>query len=111
MSAEAQRSIPIACTLEADAVPDRSARWRALLDEGRSRSALDGGGVRVELDADVDLHAVVDLVAAEQQCCAFFAFSLTVDDRGVGLEVRAPAEAQELVVSLFAPMLEGQRPS
>ena len=30
------------------------------------------------------------LVAAEQACCPFFSFALTVDARGVGLEVSAP---------------------
>ena len=33
------------------------------------------------------------LVAAEQDCCQFLRFAITVDTRGVGLEVRGPADA------------------
>jgi len=32
---------------------------------------------------------------------AFFSFAVTVDQRGVGLEVRAPDGADEIVTSLF----------
>jgi hypothetical protein len=39
--------------------------------------------------------------AAEQDCCQFFEFAITVDRRGVALEVRAAAEAQPIVESLF----------
>jgi hypothetical protein len=40
-------------------------------------------------------------MAAEQSCCSFFSFALTVDDRGVALEVRAPQDAAELVTAVF----------
>ncbi|MFM2071566.1 MAG: hypothetical protein RLZZ623_1829, partial [Actinomycetota bacterium] len=41
------------------------------------------------------------LVAAEQHCCQFFTFAITVDGRGVGLEVRCPAAALPVLESLF----------
>ena len=44
---------------------------------------------------------LVRLVVAEQECCSFFSFSVTVDGRGIGLEVDAPAEARELVTQLL----------
>ncbi len=34
-------------------------------------------------------------------CCAFFSFAITVDGRGLALEIRAPADAEDLVVALF----------
>ena len=40
-------------------------------------------------------------VAAEQDCCQFFRFAITVDTRGVALDVRAPADAFEIVESMF----------
>lgn len=41
------------------------------------------------------------MAAAEQDCCRFFAFSVTVDSRGLALEVRAPADADDVVTTLF----------
>jgi hypothetical protein len=91
----------IACTLDAEAVPDRLRDWEAILSTSGERTALDDGGLRVELDADVDLAEVARLVVAEQRCCAFFSFAITADERGIGLEVWAPGDAGEIVASLF----------
>lgn len=91
----------IACTLDAGALPDRLRDWEAILRTSGERTALDAGGLRVELDSDVDLVEVARLVIAEQRCCAFFSFAITADERGIGLEVRAPEGADEIVASLF----------
>ena len=92
---------PIACSLESTAVPARLAEWQGLLSVARRRVGIDGG-LRIEFDPRFDPTELARLVAAEQQCCAFFTFAITVDGRGVGLEVRAPEEAAHLVDSLFA---------
>ena len=93
--------IPIACTLEPAAVTDRLSDWAGILAHGRDRSRLDDGAVRVQLDDTVPLDELAKLVQAEQHCCAFFSFAITVDGRGVGLEVRAPEEADEILIALF----------
>ena len=41
------------------------------------------------------------LVTAEQTCCRFFEFAITVDGRGLALEIRAPAAGQAAVRALF----------
>lgn len=92
---------PIACTLDVGAVPERLAQWRAILDQAGARTAADDGALRVELDADIALGELARLVAAEQRCCAFLSFAITVDARGVGLEVRAPQGATDIVAALF----------
>ena len=91
----------IACTLEPGAMPDRIADWNEVLAHARSRSTTDDGGLRVELDNDVPLAELVTLVSAEQACCAFFSFAITIDQRGVALEVHAPDGADAIVASLF----------
>jgi MerR family transcriptional regulator, copper efflux regulator len=93
--------LPIACTLEPGAMPNRLADWRAILDQALARTIAADGALRVELDDDLDLDELARLVAAEQHCCAFFSFAITVDARGIGLEVRAPAGAADIVTSLF----------
>lgn len=92
---------PIACTLDAGAMPDRVAEWQALLDEATTRERTTDGALRVTFASDTSLPELARLVAAEQTCCAFFSFRITVDQRGVGLEVRAPAGADEIVTALF----------
>ncbi len=92
---------PIACTLEPDAMPDRLAGWQIILEHARSRSTASDGTLRVELDPATDLGELARLVAAEQHCCAFFSFAITVDHRGTALQVGAPAGAEEIVASMF----------
>jgi len=91
---------PVACTLDAAQLPERLQEWRDVLAHAVGRVDIDGG-IRLQLDASTPLDRLALLVRAEQACCAFFAFAITVDDRGVGLEVRAPVEALSIVDSLF----------
>jgi MerR family transcriptional regulator, copper efflux regulator len=92
---------PIACTLDASAMPDRVAQWQSALGQVRTRSSTPDGRLRIEFVPGVDASALVELVEAEQHCCAFFSFSMTFDSRGVGLEVGAPESAAELVDTVF----------
>jgi hypothetical protein len=75
--------------------------WHALLGFVTRRRRLPDGGVRLELSPDAPLGELTGLMVAEQGCCSFFAFRLTVDERGAALEVRAPAEAEDLVTAVF----------
>ena len=78
----------------------RVSDWQALLTHVNGREAIDGG-VRATLDASTPLNELIRLVAAEQDCCQFFNFAITVDTRGVALEVRAPDDALPIVHTLF----------
>ena len=91
----------IACTLPAAQMTDRMDDWQALLVyvTGRDRSA--DGGLRLTLYQDVPLDELIRLAAAEQGCCAFLSFALTIDHRGIALEVRAPDETADLVTAVF----------
>jgi hypothetical protein len=82
-------------------MPERLAEWSSLLDHAASRERADDGALRVSFAGDVPLTELAQLVAAEQACCQFFSFAITVDQRGVGLEVRAPDSAEEIVTALF----------
>jgi hypothetical protein len=92
---------PIACMLDPTAMPDRLAEWRAILDQARSQSVTDDGVTRIEFGDAVVLAELVELVAVEQRCCSFLSFAVTVDGRGVGLEVRAPDGAAGVVAAVF----------
>ena len=92
--------VPIACSLEPEEMPGRLQEWRDLLAAGVTRTPLEGG-VRVEFGADAPLGQIARLVAAEHDCCRFFSFAVTADHRGVGLEVTAPDDGQELLATVF----------
>jgi MerR family transcriptional regulator, copper efflux regulator len=91
---------PIACSLSATDVKGRVDEWRRLLQHTTTREPVDGG-LRMTFDAGAPLGEVMRLAAAEQDCCRFFDFAITIDGRGVALEVRAPEDAAALVGSLF----------
>ena len=47
------------------------------------------------------MEDLVRLARAEQGCCGFLAFTITIDHRGIALEVRAPAGAEDVVIAMF----------
>ena len=92
--------VPIACTLEPGAMPDRLAEWASVLRRRPDARPIEGG-LRIELGPDVDLGDLGRLIGAEQHCCAFLQFTLTVDADGIVLEVRAPELAADIITDLF----------
>lgn len=96
----AAREPAIACTLSAGSMEGRIADWQSLLAHVERREPIDGG-VRSVFAPSVPIGDLMRLVAAEQDCCQFFEFAITVDTRGVALEVRAPDDAAEIVASMF----------
>jgi hypothetical protein len=73
--------------------------WNELLSHVARRERIDSG---VRCVFARRCHGdLIRLVAAEQDCCQFFRFAITVDARGVALEVRSPADAQSIVESMF----------
>ena len=88
--------VPIACTLRPDALRGQLDDWQALLSHASRRAELDDG-VRVELEPSAPLDELMRVVAAEQNCCQFLRFAITVDTRGVALEVRGPDDARPII--------------
>jgi hypothetical protein len=101
-----REEIPIVCTLATDDVPARADDWERLLARVTTREAIDGG-LRLQFDAGTPVDEIARLAVAENGCCSFFAFALTVDDRGHALEVRAPAAAQPVLHALFGDATAG----
>ena len=98
--ASAPVEVPIACALEPGAMPDRLSEWAAVLAAATGRMPVEGG-MRIDFGAEVDLGELGRLVGAEQHCCAFFSFTLSVDATGTALEVRAPDVAAAMITDLF----------
>jgi len=101
VSAVGERTIPIACTLEPEQMPERMDQWQRLAAHVVTRATTDDG-VRLTFDGAVTAAEVAELAAQEQACCAFFRFAIHIDANGVALEVGAPSDARKLV-ELFFP--------
>ena len=92
--------VPIACSLSGTDVAARVEDWSRVLSQVAHRLPLPGGA-RLELTDRTQLSALATLVEAEQTCCPFFSFAITVDDRGLALEVTAPTDGQDLLATVF----------
>ncbi len=92
--------VAIACTLNVTKMPRRIADWRSVLDFAERRQPIDGGA-RVTFSDSVPLTDLVSVVTAEQQCCRFFSFAITIDERGLALEIRTPDEGREVLERLL----------
>jgi len=99
---------PIACTLAAGSMRTRYEEWMSLLGtDVTSRTAIDGG-LRLDLAPTADVGEIARLAVAEQDCCRFFSFAVTIDGRGVGLEVTAPDDGRAVLTELFGVSPPGE---
>jgi DNA-binding transcriptional MerR regulator len=96
--------VPIACTLPSEAMGERTREWRRLLDAATTIEHAPRR-VRVRFDRDVELGPIVTLTDAEQRCCRFFTFTLTIGDDSVTLDIEAPPEAIAMLDELLVTNL------
>ena len=92
----------IACTLAPDRIGDRLAAWQSFLSSAFARTPIRGGS-RVRFGRDVDVSALATLIVAEQDCCQFFTFALTISTDEVALDITGPADARTAIAELFGP--------
>lgn len=88
----------LACDLVADGgdVHDRIGLWQQVLARVERRDPLRDNpeGLALRFPFDVDLAGTLGrLAAAEYRCCSFGSYTLVVDDIGLRLEIRMPADA------------------
>jgi len=91
---------PVACTLVSESMVGRLDEWQRMLVHVERREPI-GHGIRATLHPAAPLDELVRLTTAEQDCCRFFSFAITVDTRGVAFEVTAPDDAQPVLHALF----------
>lgn len=97
---ERWRDAPVACSLTRDDLADRAEQWHHVLADATHREIPDG----VQLTLPIQrLNEVAELAVVEQACCPFFDFRLHLDGPDLHLQVRAPANAYDLLTALFNP--------
>ena len=93
--------LPVACSLEAEALGDRIAEWRAL-PLIAAEPAPDGVRARVRRAGDAEAR-LAQLVAAERDCCGFADWQVIAEGDELVLDVRSGAPAGAAAVrELFA---------
>ncbi|MFF3444646.1 hypothetical protein [Streptosporangium sp. NPDC002721] len=97
-----QEWVPSACTLPTAEQPLRVAEFDALFaDAVQAITRPERTRLRLELVFSPG-HAAraAELTARENGCCSFFAFTLTIADAGLALEVAVPTEQAEVLDAL-----------
>lgn len=77
----------------------RIATWQAPLSTATRGTVPSGLWLRFPPPAP--LARVTQLAEAEQECCGFFTFTITIDTQGVTLEVTTPADGQKMLQHVF----------
>lgn len=93
--------VTISCSLSAAEVPSRVRAWEDVLTHVVNREWTGTDGLRLTFADTIDLSELASLVSAEQGCCAFFDFAITVDNRGVALEVGTPPDGRDVLIALY----------
>jgi MerR family transcriptional regulator, copper efflux regulator len=93
---------PVACTLGGDGMKARAQMWRAVTAAAlRTRSAT-STGVRLEFDPDLETaHTLLDLVAAERDCCAWATWTLTSSAEAIVVAAQADQSAAPMLHAMF----------
>jgi hypothetical protein len=91
---------PIACTLGPDDLTARLDRIAQLARQHLLAQRQDGAALQLLYSADAAAE-LKDIVALEQQCCAFLKFELAERAKVVELTITAPTEAGEFAGLLF----------
>ncbi len=97
--------LPAACTLGPEDGAERLRRWHALTDRAAPTARRVAHQLEVRFPPGPGVHAELEaLAAAEQQCCAFLVWTVTVDSGQPVLHVTAPPDQPDdidAIASLF----------
>ncbi|MFF0795095.1 heavy metal-responsive transcriptional regulator [Streptomyces spiralis] len=101
LEAEPWRDAPVACTLDGAELGERTEQWQQLCAKATDREEIPDG-LRLSFPPGAEMAGeLAALAAAEQDCCAFFDFTLHLTPTILQLEVRAPESAAGMLADLF----------
>ncbi len=96
-----QQGKAVACHLAGEDMADREQEWRALGASALQARTFTPTGLRLEFEPDRETaQALIDLLAAERECCGWASWSLTSTASAVVIEV----EAEDLAVPVLHAM-------
>jgi hypothetical protein len=97
------KELPIACSLDAAALADRTERWRALAQSAMIAAESTPTGARQRYRAADGVETELrELIELEGRCCAFLDLRLDTSGHELVLEVTGPPEAKEIIAAFAA---------
>jgi hypothetical protein len=100
--------MPIACNLTADQMPQRITDASQLGREGLLDVSTDGPRAELRFKTDAQTRAGIEqFIAAESECCPFFAFELAEESAAVVLAIEAPEEGAWALRGVVAGIVSG----
>ncbi len=98
----AEDAAAIACSLPAAEFRDRTAAWQAIMRGALQSKATLPQGVRLSFRPDHQTaHRLLDLTAAERDCCAWATWNLTTSTDATVVEVTADGHGAETLQTMF----------
>ena len=90
--------IPVACTLSAGEVVDRTGEWRHFFASSIESAQIEQSHLRLRLKHSTEvLPIAVDLAQREIECCAFFEFSIVLRSDSYWLIMGVPHGAEGML--------------
>ena len=104
-------TVPIACTLTADAMVDRLAEWRGVFSGMVEKVERHDNQATLTLSRGREaLLTVIDLAEREKACCSFFELSIQLEGFDARLHVEVPVEADQILTDLLSLLPEALQP-
>ena len=101
-------AVPVACALTRAGLAVQSARWQRLAARALTNRSDTADGVRLTFRPGADVEADLrELVAIEQECCAWAEWTLETGNQQVVLSVRATGAGTDALHHMFT----GLRPA
>jgi hypothetical protein len=98
----AEDAAAVTCSLPAAEVRDRTAAWQAIIRSALQHKAALPRGVRLTFRPDHQTeHRLVDLTAAERDCCPWAAWNLTASSDATVVEVTADGHGAQTLQTMF----------
>jgi hypothetical protein len=104
--------LPIACSLDATALPERLAEIGDLGRDALTDVQLDATRARLRFAAGAGIRSRVEaVVAAESECCAFLQMGVGDEPDAVVLTMQSPADAELVLGELVAAFGDPRKPA
>ena len=104
------RGEPVACSLAREDKDDREQQWKALAAAALRGRTFTPTGLRLEFEAGrATAHTLIDLLAAERECCGWATWSLTSTASAVVIEVEAEEQAVPILHATFGKSQQHQQ--
>lgn len=94
--------LPVACTLEGGAARERVGAWQAVLGAALRQREATPDGVRLTFAPDHSTsHTLLDLVAAERDCCGWASWTLTTTGTATVVEATTGSGQAAALQAMF----------